>query len=127
MVASFPEMSTSMNNDFEELLTAKGFKIRDSFRSRDEMIYSDNIKNDFAFLVEIDLQYTWNRTINQTRVLGGLISTTYTYQDNTKREGLFAEILLLRLRQHNRAKKPGRKTLPLIKPSSCVFRIGKVE
>lgn len=35
------EMATSMANDFNELLTAKGFKIRGPFQSRDAMTYSD--------------------------------------------------------------------------------------
>lgn len=60
-VAPFAEMSTSMGNDFEELLTAKGFKIRGPFRSRDEMVYNDKQSCDFALEVEIDLQPNYNR------------------------------------------------------------------
>src|SRR5688500_13967741 len=60
-VAPFNEMSTSMKNDFEEMLTAKGFKIRGPFRSRDEMVYNDKQSTDFAFIVEIDLNPTYSR------------------------------------------------------------------
>src|SRR5580765_4546739 len=38
-VSPFNEMATSMGNDFEELLTAKGFTVRGPFGSRDEMVY----------------------------------------------------------------------------------------
>lgn len=60
-VAPFPEMSTSMGNDFEELLTAKGFTLRGPFASRDAMVYNDKLTSSFAFMVEIDLQPNYNR------------------------------------------------------------------
>jgi len=117
IVAPFPEMSTSMNNDFEELLTAKGFKIRGPFRSRDEMVYSDKINSDFAFLVEIDLQPTWNRTFDQTLGLGGLISTTHTYQYKTKGEVTFGGNLVITATSAQYGEKIWKKNIALDKAS----------
>ena len=76
-VQPFPEMSTSMANDFEELLTAKGFKIRGPFRSRDEMVYNDKQSCDFAFMVEIDLQPNYNRKYKYDAGLGVIIASSY--------------------------------------------------
>lgn len=76
-VVPFPEMSTSMSNDFEELLTAKGFKIRGPFRSRDEMVYNDKLSSDFAFSVEIDLQPSYNRKYKYEAGLGTIIKSHY--------------------------------------------------
>lgn len=76
-VQPFPEMSTSMGNDFEELLTAKGFKIRGPFRSRDEMVYNDKQSCDFAFMVEIDLQPNYNRKYRYDPGLGAIKAASY--------------------------------------------------
>ena len=76
-VEPFPEMSTSMANDFEEMLTAKGFKIRGPFRSRDEMVYNDKQSCDFAFIVAIDLQPTYNRKYKYDAGLGALVAASY--------------------------------------------------
>lgn len=76
-VQPFPEMSTSMGNDFEELLTAKGFNIRGPFRSRDEMVYGDKTSCDFAFIVEIDLQPNYNRKYKYDAGLGTIVPASY--------------------------------------------------
>lgn len=76
-VAPFPEMSSSMANDFEEMLTAKGFKIRGPFRSRDEMVYNDKLNSDFAFVAEIDLQPTYNRKYKYNSGMGAIIVPSY--------------------------------------------------
>lgn len=76
-VAPFPEMSTSMGNDFEELLTAKGFKIRGPFRSRDEMVYNDKLSCDFALQVEIDLQPNYNRKYKYDPGFGVIAPASY--------------------------------------------------
>lgn len=73
----FSEMSTSMANDFEELLTAKGFKIRGPFRSRDEMVYGDKINSDFAFTIEIDLKLNYNRKYNYDQGIGTIVPASY--------------------------------------------------
>lgn len=76
-VQPFPEMSTSMANDFEEMLTAKGFKIRGPFRSRDEMVYNDKQSTDFALIVEIDLQPNYNRKYKYDAGLGAIVPASY--------------------------------------------------
>lgn len=76
-VQPFPEMSTSMANDFEEMLTAKGFTIRGPFASRDAMVYNDKQSCSFAFSVEIDLQPTYNRKYKFDPGLGALVAASY--------------------------------------------------
>lgn len=90
-MSPFREMATNMGNDFEELLTAKGFTIRGPFRSRDEMVYNDKTNSDLVFFVEIDLhidvERKWHRQSNTTtdwsKLLDqsskGISTTTYTY------------------------------------------------
>jgi hypothetical protein len=56
LISPFSEMAVSMGNDFEELLTAKGFTIRGPFNSRDEMVYNDKINSSFILEVQIDLK-----------------------------------------------------------------------
>lgn len=60
-VSPFNDMASSMANDFEELLSAKGFTMRGPFGSRDEMVYNDKINSSLAFEVAIDLQPQYNR------------------------------------------------------------------
>ena len=57
----FSEMASGMANDFEEMLTAKGFSIKGPFASRDEMVYNDKVTSDFAIEVSIDLRPQYNR------------------------------------------------------------------
>lgn len=64
----FKEMAASMGDDFEELLTAKGFTVRGPFGSRDEMVYNDKLNTDFALDVDIDMdqsQYNMRNVYNQ--------------------------------------------------------------
>jgi len=60
-IAPFNEMATSMGNDFEELLTAKGFTVRGPFGSRDEMVYNDKINSSFIMEIGIDINPQYNR------------------------------------------------------------------
>ena len=76
-VSPFPEMSTNMADDFEEMLTAKGFKIRGPFRSRDEMVYNDKQSCDFAFIAEIDLRPNYNRKYKYDPGMGVVIPASY--------------------------------------------------
>ncbi len=76
-VAPFKEMSTSMGNDFEEMLTAKGFKIRGPFGSRDEMVFNDKQSSDFAFIAEIDLQPNYNRRYKYSPGMGAIVAPSY--------------------------------------------------
>ena len=60
-VPPFNEMAESMGNDFEELLTAKGFTMRGPFGSRDEMVYNDKLNSSFVLEVGIELNPQYNR------------------------------------------------------------------
>lgn len=63
-VPPFNEMASSMGNDFEELLTAKGFTMRGPFGSRDEMVYNDKVNSNFILEIGIELNPQYNRKIN---------------------------------------------------------------
>jgi hypothetical protein len=76
-VPPFNEMASSMANDFEELLTAKGFTIRGPFGSRDEMVYNDKTASSFAFEVNIDLNPQYNRKYSYNPGLGVLVDPSY--------------------------------------------------
>lgn len=65
-VPPFNEMSTSMGNDFEELLTAKGFTMRGPFGSRDEMVYNDKLNSSFILEIGIDINPQYNRKFTTT-------------------------------------------------------------
>ncbi len=60
-VPPFNEMAASMGNDFEELLTAKGFTVRGPFGSRDEMVYSDKVNSSFILEIGIELNPQYKR------------------------------------------------------------------
>lgn len=55
------EFAKAMANDVEELLTAKGFKVRGPFNSFDEMVVPDKLNSDFVVQVSIDMN------VNDTR------------------------------------------------------------
>lgn len=84
-VPPFNEMASSMGNDFEELLTAKGFTMRGPFGSRDEMVYNDKVNSNFILEIGIELNPQYNRktiTSSKTNWAGilnpGAPATTYT-------------------------------------------------
>ena len=89
-VAPFNEMAASRGNDFEELLTAKGFTMRGPFKSRDEMVYNDKINSSFILEIGIELNPKYNRkyvTTTHTPSFGELLlnknaPTTYTNKMN---------------------------------------------
>ena len=60
-VPPFNEMASSMGNDFEELLTAKGFTVRGPFCSRDEMVFNDKQNSSFVLEIGIELNPQYNR------------------------------------------------------------------
>ncbi len=60
-VPPFNEMASSMGNDFEELLTAKGFTIRGPFQSTGEMTYNDKTNSSFILEIGIDVKPLYNR------------------------------------------------------------------
>jgi len=65
-VPPFNEMASSMGNDFEELLTAKGFTIRGPFESRDAMVYNDKMNSNFVLEIGIELNPQYNRKYTST-------------------------------------------------------------
>lgn len=65
-VPPFNEMALSMGNDFEELLTAKGFTVRGPFGSRDEMVYNDKLNSSFVLEIGIELNPQYNRKFSTT-------------------------------------------------------------
>lgn len=73
LIPPYSEMASSMGNDFEELLTAKGFTIKGPFGSRDEMVYNDKINSDFAFEISIDLKPTYSRKYTPLTNWGTLV------------------------------------------------------
>lgn len=80
-VSPFNEMASSMANDFEELLTAKGFAIRGPFGSRDEMVYNDKQNSSFALEVHIDLNPQYNRHYKYDPGLGAIVAPSYKITD----------------------------------------------
>ena len=72
-VPPFNEMAVRMGDDFEELLTAKGFTMRGPFKSRDEMVYNDKTNSSFVLEIGIDINPQYNRkyaTTNKTNWAG---------------------------------------------------------
>jgi hypothetical protein len=65
-VAPFNEMAVSMGNDFEEMLTAKGFTVRGPFGSRDLMVYNDKVNSSFILEIGIDINPQYNRKYTST-------------------------------------------------------------
>ena len=66
LVPPFKEMAEGMGNDFEELLTAKGFTVRGPYGTRDEMTYNDKLNTGFILEVSIDLDPHYDRKYIKT-------------------------------------------------------------
>ena len=98
-VAPFKEMAISMANDFQELLTAKGFTIRGPFGSHDEMVYNDKLNSNFTLEVSIDLDPEYNR--HYTAVMNWGLTGNPLYK--TSGEVTLAGSLIIKARapQHN--------------------------
>jgi hypothetical protein len=52
-VDPFPQMASSMANDFNQLLTAKGFRVQGPFQNIGAMTYTEQQNSDFCFKVDI--------------------------------------------------------------------------
>lgn len=66
------DFSKAMANDVEELLTAKGFKVRGPFASIDEMVFSDKQNSDFIVQISIDMNIKNDRKFKTgMNLLGG--------------------------------------------------------
>lgn len=64
------DFSTSMGNDLEELLTAKGFIIRgDVFNNYDDLVYSDKANADLIITAEIDFHANDDRQLKSLFVI----------------------------------------------------------
>ncbi len=74
-VPPFNEMALAMSNDFEELLSAKGFTMRGPFGSRDEMVYNDKVNSSFAIEINIDLNPQYNRKYKENTTFGSILSS----------------------------------------------------
>jgi hypothetical protein len=59
-------MAVNMGNDFEEMLTDKGFTVRDPFGSRDERVYNDKVHSNFVLEIGIDINPQYNRKYSPT-------------------------------------------------------------
>jgi len=87
-VPPFNEMASRMGNDFEELLTAKGFTMKGPYGSRDEMVYIDKINSSFVMEIGIELNPQYNRKYSTAEhapsfseiLLNKNAPTTYTYK-----------------------------------------------
>lgn len=87
-VNPFNEMATRMSDDFDELLTAKGFTIKGPFGSRDEMVYEAKVNSSFILEIGIELNPQYNRkytTITHSPSFAELMldknaATTYLYK-----------------------------------------------
>lgn len=90
-----------MANDFQELLTAKGFTIRGPFGSHDEMVYNDKLNSNFDLEVSIDLNPEYNRHYKAYTNWGQFYTKTYTYK--TSGEVTLGGSLVVKARspQHN--------------------------
>jgi hypothetical protein len=92
LISPFNDMSKSMGNDFEELLSAKGFTMRGPFRSRDEMVYSDKMSSDIAVEIGIDLDLIDQQSIAKTHssygsIMQSNIDYSYTVRGNITLSG----------------------------------------
>jgi hypothetical protein len=94
-VPPFNEMASSMGNDFEELLTAKGFTVRGPFGSRDEMVYNDKINSSFVLEIGIELKPQYNRKFStKTKADLGSILNPYSKLTYTTSHKMSGEITL---------------------------------
>lgn len=86
-VPPFNEMASSMGNDFEELLTAKGFTIRGPFGSRDEMVYNDKLTSNFVLEIGIELKPQYNRRYTTTTKTnwGSIVNSNVPATSSTQR------------------------------------------
>lgn len=93
-VPPFNEMATSMGNDFEELLTAKGFTVRGPFGSRDEMVYNDKVNSSFILEIGIDINPQYNRKYTTTSKVNWASVLNNRLSPNTVTHRISGEITL---------------------------------
>lgn len=115
----FESMRENLSNDFEELLTAKGFKIRGPFNQFGEMLYNDKVNSDFVFEVEVDMNLRGidrhRRTITKTN-WGNVILNTgsqTSYYFKYWGDGTFVCSLVLTAYSSNFREKMWKKSIEL--------------
>ncbi len=83
--------SSKMVNDIEALLTAKGYKVRGPFTTRDEMVFNDKQNSDFTLEIAIDynaeVQRNWKDYYN-------IILSSYTYSVKTGNVNITASLVI---------------------------------
>lgn len=83
--------SNKMVNDVEALLTAKGYKVRGPFSTRDEMVFNDKQNSDFTLEIAIDynaeVQRNWKDYYN-------IILSSYTYGVKTGNVNITAAVVM---------------------------------
>lgn len=132
-ISPFEDMRKNMANDFEELLTAKGFKIRGPFNQVGEMLYNDKVNSNFILAVEIDLNFksidrkyktvtstNWGVLLNPYNT-NSSTSESYMYQG----EGNFVCNLVLTAMSSKFGEKLWKKNITL--PSTLFKYVGKAK
>jgi hypothetical protein len=95
LISPYSDMASKMAQDFQEMLTAKGFTIRGPFGSRDEMTFSDKTNSDIAFTVSISLEREYNRKYNEKATFGSLLSSQLGSSITMKAEIVFRPSLVI--------------------------------
>lgn len=87
----YTKFSSKMVNDIEALLTAKGYKVRGPFSSRDEMVFNDKQNSDFTLEISIDynaeVQRNWKSYYN-------IIGSYYTYSVKSGNVNITASVVM---------------------------------
>lgn len=87
----YNKFSSKMVNDIEALLTAKGYKVRGPFETRDEMVFNDKQNSDFTLEITIDynaeVQRNWKSYMN-------LITSGYTYSVKSGNVNITAAVVM---------------------------------
>jgi hypothetical protein len=95
LISPYSDMANKMAQDFQELMTAKGFTIRGPFGSRDEMTFSDKTNSDIALTVSINLEREYNRKYTSKATFGSLLSSELGSSITMKGEIVFRPSLVI--------------------------------
>ena len=87
----YTKFSSKMVNDIEALLTAKGYKVRGPFSSRDEMVFNDKQNSDFTLEISIDynaeVQRNWKSHFS-------IIGSYFTYSVKSGNVNITASVVM---------------------------------
>lgn len=87
----YNKFASKMVNDIEALLTAKGYKVRGPFSSRDEMVFNDKQNSDFTLEIALDynaeVQRNWKTRYN-------IIGNYNTYQVTSGNVNISAALVM---------------------------------